>query len=82
MPIWSTRNGYADSLVLLWSIQIHLLLQIIVNRIRVIMHDRAKGRAMIVGVALFVFCINVSVFCLWIPARLQISERYVNRFRA
>jgi hypothetical protein len=67
-------DGYTDSLVLLWSIQIHLLLQIIVNRIRIIMHDRAKGRAMIIGVALVILCINISVFCIWIPARLQISE--------
>ncbi|KAL5461611.1 hypothetical protein PMIN06_002109 [Paraphaeosphaeria minitans] len=66
------------SILLLWSIQIHLLLQIIINRIRVILHDRTKSRALIIGVALFVLCINISVFCIWIPARLQISNRYIH----
>ncbi|KAF2440021.1 hypothetical protein P171DRAFT_324955, partial [Karstenula rhodostoma CBS 690.94] len=66
------------SLLILWAIQIHLLLQIIINRIRVILYDRTKGRAMIISVALFILCLNISVFCIWIPARLQISNRYIH----
>ncbi|KAL1596365.1 hypothetical protein SLS60_009011 [Paraconiothyrium brasiliense] len=66
------------SILFLWSIQIHLLLQIIINRIRVILHDQRKGRAMVIGIALFIFCINASVFCIWIPARLQISQEYIH----
>ncbi|KAJ4352108.1 uncharacterized protein N0V89_007454 [Didymosphaeria variabile] len=64
------------SILFLWATQIHLLLQIIINRIRVILHDQRKGRAMVIGVALFIVCINISVFCIWIPARLEISQRY------
>lgn len=64
--------------VFLWAIQIHLLLQIIINRIRIILHDRQKGRILIIGVAVFIFLINISVFCIWIPARLQINQRYVD----
>ncbi|OAG02031.1 uncharacterized protein CC84DRAFT_1051733, partial [Paraphaeosphaeria sporulosa] len=65
------------SILLLWSVQIHLLLQIIINRIRIILYDRTKGRAMVIGVASIILCINISVFCIWIPARLQISNRYI-----
>lgn len=36
---------------------------------------------MVIGVALFILCINISVFCIWIPARLQISQRYVDTLR-
>lgn len=71
----SIQCRYADSAVILWSIQIHLLPQIIINRIRVILYNRNKGRAMIISVALVILCINISVFCIWIPARLQVNNR-------
>ena len=29
-------------------------------------------------VALLITAINVSVYCIWVPARLQISERYIH----
>jgi hypothetical protein len=29
-----------------------------------------------IGTAVFVTCINISVFFIWIPARLQISHKY------
>jgi hypothetical protein len=29
-----------------------------------------------IGVAIFITCVNISVYCIWIPARLQISDRY------
>ena len=64
--------------VFLWAIQIHLLLQIIINRIRIILHDRRKGRIILISVAVFILLINISVFCIWIPARLQINQRYVD----
>lgn len=28
------------------------------------------------GVAAFITAINISVYCIWVPARLQISTRY------
>lgn len=28
------------------------------------------------GVAIFITLINISVYCIWIPARLQISPEY------
>ncbi|CAO2654029.1 Nn.00g107620.m01.CDS01 [Neocucurbitaria sp. VM-36] len=65
------------SILLNWSIQIQLLLQIIINRIRVILDRKERGRHLIIGTATAVSLINVSVFCIWIPARLQISETWI-----
>ncbi|KAF2829040.1 hypothetical protein CC86DRAFT_392267 [Ophiobolus disseminans] len=59
-----------------WCIQVQLLLQIIINRIRVIVPDRRRSRNIMVATAAFVTAINISVFFIWIPARLQISHRY------
>ncbi|KAI4952100.1 hypothetical protein J4E91_003562 [Alternaria rosae] len=59
-----------------WCIQVQLLLQIIINRIRVIVPDRRRSRWIMIGTAIFVTVINISVFNVWIPARLQISAQY------
>ncbi|KAI4945106.1 hypothetical protein J4E91_008083 [Alternaria rosae] len=63
--------------LLCWVFQIQLLPQIIINRIRIILGDRVKGRRLIVGAAIYVTLINISVFIIWIPARLQISPSWV-----
>jgi len=60
-----------------WCIQVQLLLQIIINRIRVIVPDRRRSRYIMIGTAAIVTAINISVFNIWIPARLQTSHRYV-----
>lgn len=38
--------------------------------------DRNKAMRLRFGVAILITAINVSVYCIWIPARLQISDRY------
>jgi hypothetical protein len=58
-----------------WCIQVQLLLQIIINRIRIIVPDRKLSRNIMIGTAVFVTAINISVFNIWIPARLQISHK-------
>lgn len=63
--------------VLCWSIQVQLLLQIIINRVRLILADRRKGRLLTIVTAVAVTLINISVFVIWMPARLQISNEYV-----
>jgi hypothetical protein len=76
----STAHQVADyTLVLLWTIQTQCLLQIIVNRIRIIVHNRKKGKWLMIGTLVYMSLINVSVFCIWVPARMQINSRYVNR---
>ncbi|CAN9228016.1 unnamed protein product [Alternaria alternata] len=59
-----------------WCIQVQLLLQIIINRIRVIVPDRKRSRWIMITTAVFVTAINISVFNIWIPARLQINSTY------
>ncbi|KAL6157174.1 hypothetical protein ACJQWK_07170 [Exserohilum turcicum] len=60
-----------------WVVQIQMLPQIIINRICLIMQDRKKGKRLIIGSAIFITLINISVFFVWIPARLQISEEFI-----
>ncbi|KAI8942844.1 hypothetical protein NX059_000884 [Plenodomus lindquistii] len=64
------------TILFFWCIQVQLLLQIIINRIRVIVPDRKRSRNILIGTAVFVTVINISVFNIWIPARLQISHKY------
>jgi len=64
------------SILFFWCIQVQLLLQIVINRIRVIIPDRRRSRAIMISTAVFVTVINISVFNIWIPARLQISQKY------
>ncbi|KAF1846464.1 uncharacterized protein K460DRAFT_339718 [Cucurbitaria berberidis CBS 394.84] len=63
--------------VLCWCIQVQLLLQIIINRIRVIVPDRRRSKMIMISTAVFVTAINISVFNVWIPARLQINKTYI-----
>lgn len=58
-----------------WCIQVQLLLQIIINRVRVISMNKEKARTIMIITAVLVTLINISVFNIWIPARLQISDR-------
>jgi hypothetical protein len=30
-----------------------------------------------IGVAILITAVNISVYCIWVPARLQISKRYI-----
>ncbi|KAJ4367729.1 hypothetical protein N0V86_009850 [Didymella sp. IMI 355093] len=65
------------SILLNWSIQVQLLLQIIINRVCIILADKRKGQMLLIGTAVIVTLINISVFLVWMPARLQISERWI-----
>jgi hypothetical protein len=42
------------------------------------MHNRKKFRLLKYGVAFIITLVNISVYCIWIPARLNVSERYVH----
>ncbi|EOD43835.1 hypothetical protein UCRNP2_9447 [Neofusicoccum parvum UCRNP2] len=64
--------------LVLWVIQIQVLLQIIVNRIGLLLPDARRVCRMKWIVAGYVGIINVSVFCIWLPAQLQRSQTYVN----
>lgn len=52
-------------------------MQIIINRIALLVRDQHRIRRLKWIVALLLGLINISVFCIWIPARLQISKRII-----
>ncbi|KAM0489655.1 hypothetical protein ACHAP8_012350 [Fusarium lateritium] len=64
-------------IVLLWAFQIQTLLQIIINRISILMVNRQNAWKLKITTFLVLLVINISVFCIWIPARLQISKELI-----
>lgn len=52
-------------------------MQIIVNRIALIMCNLGRAKRLKWAVACLLGIINVGVFCVWIPAHLQISSTFV-----
>lgn len=63
--------------MLIWVIQIQCLLGIIVNRIALLTIDHKKIKKIRWGVIILIGLINISVFCIYIPARLQISPTFI-----
>ncbi|KAI5459653.1 hypothetical protein BGZ63DRAFT_489590 [Mariannaea sp. PMI_226] len=60
-----------------WAVQVQLLLQIILNRLGVLIvipGQAAKLKWLVFGIIL---AVNISVFIIWIPARLQINPTWV-----
>lgn len=41
------------------------------------MSDQKKAWRLKVGIATLITAVNISVYCIWIPARLQISHKYI-----
>ncbi|KAK8127210.1 hypothetical protein PG984_008318 [Apiospora sp. TS-2023a] len=64
-------------LVTLWALQVHFLLQIIINRCAILIHDKRWTRQLKTIVAVIITLVNISVYNIWIPARLQTSARYM-----
>ena len=52
-------------------------MQIIINRISILSMDHSFIRRVKWGVFLAIIAINISVVCVWVPASLQISARYI-----
>ncbi|KAF7531620.1 hypothetical protein G7054_g8703 [Neopestalotiopsis clavispora] len=65
------------NLVTLWALQVQFLLQIIINRCAILVHNPDVVWRLKVGVATLITAVNISVYMIWIPARLQISDRYI-----
>ncbi|KAJ4300845.1 hypothetical protein N0V90_002933 [Kalmusia sp. IMI 367209] len=68
---------FYSTILLMWCIQVQLLLQIIINRIRLIVPDRQRSRMIMIATAGIVTAINISVYNIWIPARLQVNHTYI-----
>ncbi|KAK3389800.1 hypothetical protein B0H63DRAFT_519034 [Podospora didyma] len=56
---------------------IQCLMHILANRVSLIMYDPIKSRKLKWAVGLAIGVINITVFCIWIPAQMQINERYM-----
>ncbi|KAJ7447668.1 hypothetical protein FB451DRAFT_1290105 [Mycena latifolia] len=66
------------SILTLWALQVQLLLQIIVNRICILMRTERERNMLKYGVAGLILLINISVYNIWVPAKLQINDNYVS----
>ncbi|KAK6835937.1 hypothetical protein PG990_013432 [Apiospora arundinis] len=82
---WCHIRGYIEPsfwiyffILTFWTIQIQCICQIIINRIALLALDQKKMRKIRWGVFGVLSVVNISVYCIWIPARLQISDQYVN----
>lgn len=65
-------------ILIVWVAQTQLLVQIIINRLSLLLMIRWNATKLKWGVAALMTAINISVFIVWIPARLQISESFIN----
>jgi hypothetical protein len=63
--------------VIMWTIITQLLLQIIANRISLIMSNKRTARIIKWSLFVFVALVNVSVFNIWIPALMKINQTYI-----
>ncbi|KAJ9418843.1 hypothetical protein QL093DRAFT_2017762 [Fusarium oxysporum] len=63
-------------IIVFWSMQIQFTLQIIINRISLLLGNKTNINRVKWGVAVVASLINISGFCIWVPARLQISHLY------
>ncbi|KAK0212510.1 hypothetical protein DFS33DRAFT_1482386 [Desarmillaria ectypa] len=63
--------------IICWICQVQCLMLIIVNRL-CILYSEPRQRLLLKGmVAGLVGCVSIATGCIWIPAQLQISERYI-----
>jgi hypothetical protein len=77
--ITTNRNSIYSLLAILalWVIQVHCLFQIIINRVSILMMNRTRAKQLKIGVATGIVCLNITVFCIWIPAKLQVNDTFV-----
>ncbi|KAI5457654.1 hypothetical protein BGZ63DRAFT_393424 [Mariannaea sp. PMI_226] len=82
---WVFLRGFIEpsfwvyfSLLCLWVVQIQSICGIIINRISLLMIDKRSASKIRWSVAFILGLVNISVFVIWIPARLQISERWIH----
>ncbi|KAF5020953.1 hypothetical protein F66182_6999 [Fusarium sp. NRRL 66182] len=66
------------ALVFFWCVQLHALIQIIINRIAVLMDSGINARRLKIWAFFIILCINISIFTIWIPARLSVNTTWIN----
>ncbi|KAL6364692.1 hypothetical protein LRP88_00663 [Fusarium phalaenopsidis] len=63
---------------LFWALQVQFLLQIILNRLGLLMVVPGQATKLKWFVFGIILTINISVFIIWMPARLQINDTWVH----
>ncbi|CAH0002117.1 unnamed protein product [Clonostachys byssicola] len=71
-------NSDRPATVCLWVVQIQCICGIIINRISLLMVDRRNATKIRWITAIVLGLINISVFVIWIPAQLQISQKWID----
>ncbi|KAI1367924.1 hypothetical protein F5Y08DRAFT_348259 [Xylaria arbuscula] len=66
------------TVIVFWVFQTQCIMQILVNRIALITRDQRKITKLRWTVAGLLFLLNISVFVIWIPARLQVSSTFIH----
>jgi hypothetical protein len=66
------------SVACVWTIEMHCLAQILVNRVSLLLFNPSDARRLKLLVFVVVFVLTTSVTIVWIPARMQISERWID----
>ncbi|KAI0967293.1 hypothetical protein F4678DRAFT_248385 [Xylaria arbuscula] len=64
-------------LITFWTLQVQCIMQILINRIGLITRDQRRINRIKWTVAGILFLVNISVYVIWIPARLQISPAWI-----
>lgn len=59
------------------KMQMQCIMHIIINRIALIMYDPKQVTRLKISVTLLIGAINISVFIIWMPARLQINSHWI-----
>jgi hypothetical protein len=59
-------------------LETQLLIQIIANRVGLILVDRRKTRLLKWSLFFAIALVNISVYCIWIPAQLGVNQTYVH----
>ncbi|KAF5019532.1 hypothetical protein F66182_8474 [Fusarium sp. NRRL 66182] len=81
---WGFQRQYIDpsfgfyfAVAFFWAVQVQVLLQIILNRLGLLMV--VPGRATRLKWIVFgiILAVNISVFIIWMPARLQINDEWI-----
>lgn len=63
--------------VVAWVFEIQFILQIIVNRVAIVSMDNRLLTWIRWGTVIFISLVNISVFCIFLPANLGVGEKYV-----
>jgi len=64
------------AVVVVWTIEMHCLSQILVNRVSLLLFDPMRARRLKIAVFVIIFVLTTSVTIIWIPAEMEISRTW------